>query len=62
MKSIITAMGNETLNIELRKYAKYDVLLEDMICQDVVINQLPKIEADALVISGLLQGRCPRSY
>ena len=57
MKRIITAMGNETLNIELKKYAKYDVLFEDLICQDFVTSKLEKAEADVLIISGLLQGR-----
>lgn len=57
MKKIITAMGNEVLNVELKKYSKYDVLCEDLICQDYVVSRLPKSEADVLVISGLLQGR-----
>lgn len=57
MKKIITAMGNDVLNIELKKYAKYDVILEDLICQDIVISKLAKFEADTLIISGLLQGR-----
>ena len=57
MKRIITAMGNEVLNIELKKYAKYDVIFEDLICQDIVISKLNQCEADTLVISGLLQGR-----
>lgn len=57
MKKIITAMGNEVLNVELKKYSKYDVIYEDLICQDYVISKLPKSEADVLVISGLLQGR-----
>lgn len=57
MKRIITAMGNEVLNMELKKYAKYDVLFEDLLCQDIVISKLSKVEADALIISGLLQGR-----
>ena len=57
MKRIITAMGNEALNNELKKYAKYDVVLEDLICQDVVISKLEKCEVDTLIISGLLQGR-----
>ena len=50
-------MGNEALNNELKKYAKYDVVLEDLICQDVVISKLEKCEVDTLIISGLLQGR-----
>ena len=57
MKKVITAMGNDVLNIELKKYAKYDVLYEDLICQDYVINKLPNSNAEVLIISGLLQGR-----
>lgn len=57
MKKIITAMGNEVLNNELKKFAKYDVLLEDLFCQDIVISKLGKTDADVLVISGLLQGQ-----
>lgn len=57
MKKIITAMGNDVLNLELKKYAKYDVIFEDLICQDVVISKLEKFNADVLVVSGLLQGR-----
>ena len=57
MKKIITAMGNDVLNIELKKYAKYDVLYEDLICQDYVISKLPNSNAEVLILSGLLQGR-----
>ena len=57
MNKIITAMGNVTLNNELRKYAKYDVLMEDLICQDILISNLKKREIDTIIISGLLQGR-----
>lgn len=57
MKRIITAMGNEVLNNELRKYAKYDVLFEDLFCQDILISKISKVEADTIIISGLLQGQ-----
>ena len=57
MKKIITAMGNDVLNNELRKYAKYDVLLEDLFCQDVVVSNISKYDFDTLIISGLLQGQ-----
>lgn len=57
MKKIITAMGNDILNNELKKYSKYDVFLEDLICQDIVISKLEKYETDVIIISGLLQGR-----
>lgn len=57
MKRIITAMGNDVLNNELRKYAKYDVVLEDLFCQDVLITKMSKYEADTIIISGLLQGQ-----
>ena len=57
MKRIITAMGNEVLNNELKKYAKYDVLCDDLFCQDILISKLSKTEADTIIISGLLQGQ-----
>ena len=38
MKSIITAMGNPTLNNELIKYAEYDVISEDFFYQDAVLD------------------------
>ncbi len=57
MKRIITAMGNDVLNNELKKYAKYDVILEDLFYQDMVISNIVKYEFDTLIISGLLQGQ-----
>lgn len=57
MKRIITAMGNSILNNELRKYAKYDVLFEDVFCQDILLSKMEKCEYDVLIISGLLQGQ-----
>lgn len=57
MKRIITAMGNDVLNNELKKYAKYDVVLEDLFCQDTLITKLNKYEVDTIIISGLLQGQ-----
>lgn len=57
MKRIITAMGNDVLNNELKKYAKYDVVLEDLFCQDTLITKLNKYDADTIIISGLLQGQ-----
>lgn len=57
MKKIITAMGNDVLNNELKKYAKYDVVLEDLFCQDTLITKLSKYDADTIIISGLLQGQ-----
>lgn len=57
MKKIITAMGNEFLNNELRKYAKYDVLREDVFCQDIALDCLSKYDVDVFIVSGLLQGQ-----
>lgn len=57
MKKIITAMGNEFLNNELKKYAKYDVLCEDAFCQDVALDCINKYEFDTFIVSGLLQGQ-----
>ena len=34
MKSIITAMGNPTLNNELKKYIEYDIEDDDLFYQD----------------------------
>lgn len=53
---IITAMGNETLNQELKKYVKYEVCDEDLYYQDAVIDTLNMGKYDILVISALLQG------
>lgn len=57
MKRIITAMGNQTLNNELKKYAEYDILGEDLFYQDAVIDLLEIENADILTLSGLLQGQ-----
>lgn len=56
MKKIITALGNNTLNDELKKYAKYDVLTEDIVYQEGVIDFVSKIDVDVIIISSLLQG------
>lgn len=57
MKSIITAMGNPTLNNELIKYAEYDVLSEDFFYQDAVLDFLEENEVEILTLSGVLQGQ-----
>ena len=57
MKRIITAMGNPTLNNELKKYVEFDVLGEDLFYQDAVIDLLEIESADILTLSGLLQGQ-----
>ena len=56
MKRIITALGNETLNNELKKYSKYDVLTNDIFYQEGVIDFLSTNEADVIIVSSLLQG------
>lgn len=57
MKKIITALGNNTLNNELKKYSKYDVITEDLFYQEAVLD-ISKIEdADVIIISSLLQGQ-----
>lgn len=57
MKRIITALGNNTLNNELKKYSKYDVVAEDLFYQEAVLD-ISKIEdVDVIVISSLLQGQ-----
>ncbi len=57
MKKIITAMGNVTLNNELKKYSKYDVLENDFFYQEAVIDQIVENHYDILVVSALLQGQ-----
>lgn len=57
MKRIITAMGNPTLNNELKKYAQYDVITGDLFYQDAVIDILEEENAEVLTLSGLLQGQ-----
>lgn len=57
MKRIITALGNSTLNNELKKYSKYDVISDDLFYQEAVLD-ISKIEnIDVIVISALLQGQ-----
>ena len=56
MKKIVTALGNSILNDELKKYAKYDVLTEDIMYQEGVLDFISQNETDVLIISGLLQG------
>lgn len=57
MKTIITAMGNPTLNNELKKYAKYDVIGEDLFYQDAVLDFLKNEKVEILTLSGVLQGQ-----
>lgn len=57
MKRVITAMGNQTLNNELKKYLEYDVISEDLFYQDAVIDLLEVENADVLMLSGILQGQ-----
>lgn len=56
MKKIITAMGNETLNRELMKYAKYDLLIGDLFYQEAVLDKITGEKYDVFVTSSLLQG------
>jgi MinD-like ATPase involved in chromosome partitioning or flagellar assembly len=56
MKKVLTAMGNETLNKELCRYAKFEVSEEDFFYQEAVLIEIEHNEYDAIVLSGLLQG------
>lgn len=56
MNKILTAMGNETLNKELCRYAKFELCEEDLFYQEAVLTELEQSKYDALVLSGLLQG------
>ena len=57
MKRIVTALGNPALNNELKKYSKYDVLVDDLFYQEAVLDISKVEEIDVLVISALLQGQ-----
>ena len=57
MKKILTAMGNDTLNKELMKFLKYDLLTEDLFYQEAVLDVMQEEKCDVLVISSLLQGQ-----
>ena len=56
MKKIITALGNNTLNDELKKYSKYNILADDIFYQEGLIDFISQNEADIIILSGLLQG------
>ena len=57
MKKILTAMGNETLNNELMKYEKYDLITEDLFYQEAVLDVIKEEKCDVLLVSSLLQGQ-----
>ncbi len=57
MKSIITAMGNPTLNQELKRYAEFDVVGDDLFYQEAVIDLLQSTQVDVVTLSSILQGQ-----
>ena len=57
MKKILTAMGNDTLNRELMKYSKYDLITEDLFYQEAVLDVIKEEKCDVLLVSSLLQGQ-----
>lgn len=57
MKRILTALGNTTLNNELKKYSKYDVVSDDLFYQEALLDLLKSETVDVIVISALLQGQ-----
>ena len=57
MRKILTAMGNDTLNKELMKYSKYDLITEDLFYQEAVLDVIQEEKCDVLLISSLLQGQ-----
>ena len=57
MKRILTAMGNVTLNNELKRYSEYEVNEQDLFYQDAVIDLITEEEYDVLIVSALLQGQ-----
>lgn len=56
MKRILTAMGNPTLNLELKKYAKYELNENDLYYQEAALDALKSQKYDVFLTSGLLQG------
>ena len=57
MIKILTAMGNDTLNKELMKYSKYDLITDDLFYQEAVLDVMKEEKCDVLLISSLLQGQ-----
>ena len=57
MKTVLTALGNPTLNNELRRYEKYDVISEDLLYQDALLDIIDEENVDSIIISSLLQGQ-----
>lgn len=57
MTKILTALGNPTVNNELKKYEKYDVIGDDLQYQEAVFDVLAYEEPEVIIISGLLQGQ-----
>ena len=57
MKKVVTALGNEVLNEELKRYSKYNVLTEDIYYQDGVLDFISNNEVDVIIISSILQGQ-----
>ncbi len=57
MKRVATAMGNPTLNQELKRYSQLDVVGEDLFYQEAVIGFIEKEKVEVLAISGILQGQ-----
>ncbi len=57
MKKILTAMGNEVLNRELMKFAKYDLYEKDLFYQEAVTDILLEEKYDVFIVSSLLQGQ-----
>ena len=57
MKRVVTAMGNPTLNQELKRYTQMDVVGDDLFYQEAVIDLLEKEPFEVLTLSGILQGQ-----
>lgn len=57
MTKVLTALGNPTVNNELKKYEKYDVIGDDLQYQEAVFDTLLYETPDVIIISGLLQGQ-----
>ena len=57
MKKIITAIGNELLNNQIKKYQNVQIVLNDIQYKEGILEVLEEnIDIDTIIISELLQG------
>jgi MinD-like ATPase involved in chromosome partitioning or flagellar assembly len=57
MKKIITALGNNRLNQELRRYGKYEIVSQDVSYREGILEILEEIpNVDTIIVSEILEG------